>query len=417
MNINEERFKALRSDIRGGLDVTSSVGDTELVRHIENRILHDVELAGLTSREKHTLVRKIYNSFRGLDVLQPLIDDPTVTEIMINSHREIFVERAGEVIRVPDQFESRERLEDLIQTIVAGVNRIVNEASPIVDARLRDGSRVNIVLPPVALKGPTMTIRKFPERPMTMDDFIRLGVLDGETAAMLKDLVRSKYNIFISGGTGSGKTTFLNALSQFIPSSERIITIEDSAELQIVTVPNLVSMETRNANTEGKGEITIRDLIRSSLRMRPNRIVVGEVRGSEALEMLQAMNTGHDGSLSTGHANNIRDMVNRLETMVLSGAELPLGVVRQQISSAIDIFVHLSRLRDKSRRVLEISEVIGFQNGEVALNPLYRFQEHGESKGQIIGGLERCGEGLQHTLKLQMAGIKPEGWHRRGVSV
>lgn len=416
MNMNEERFKALRADIRNGLDVTSSVKDADLVRHIENRILHDVELAGLTSREKHALVRKIFNSFRGLDVLQPLIDDPTVTEIMINSHREIFVERAGEVMQVPDQFESRERLEDLIQTIVAGVNRIVNEASPIVDARLKDGSRVNIVLPPVALKGPTMTIRKFPERPMTMDDLIRMGALDAETAAMLKDLVRSKYNIFISGGTGSGKTTFLNALSQFIPSSERIITIEDSAELQIVTVPNLVSMETRNANTEGKGEITIRDLIRSSLRMRPNRIVVGEVRGSEALDMLQAMNTGHDGSLSTGHANNIRDMVSRLETMVLGGAELPLGVVRQQISSAIDIFVHLSRMRDKSRRVLEISEVIGFENGEVTLNPLYRFQERGESKGRIVGGLERCGEGLQHTLKLQMAGINPESWHRGGVS-
>ncbi|SPY20380.1 Flp pilus assembly protein, ATPase CpaF [Paenibacillus polymyxa] len=416
MNMNEEQFKALRADIRNGLDVTSSVKDTDLVRHIEKRILHDVELASLTSREKHALVRKIFNSFRGLDVLQPLIDDPTVTEIMINSHREIFVERAGEVIQVSDQFESRERLEDLIQTIVAGVNRIVNEASPIVDARLKDGSRVNIVLPPVALKGPTMTIRKFPERPMTMDDLIRIGALNTESAAMLKDLVRSKYNIFISGGTGSGKTTFLNALSQFIPSSERIITIEDSAELQIVTVPNLVSMETRNANTEGKGEITIRDLIRSSLRMRPNRIVVGEVRGSEALDMLQAMNTGHDGSLSTGHANNIRDMVSRLETMVLGGAELPLGVVRQQISSAIDIFVHLSRLRDKSRRVLEISEVIGFENGEVRLNPLYRFQERGESKGQIVGELERCGVGLQHTLKLQMAGIKPESWHREGVS-
>ncbi len=416
MNMNEEQFKVLRADIRNGLDVTSSVKDTDLVRHIEKRILHDVELASLTSREKHALVRKIFNSFRGLDVLQPLIDDPTVTEIMINSHREIFVERAGEVIQVPDQFESRERLEDLIQTIVAGVNRIVNEASPIVDARLKDGSRVNIVLPPVALKGPTMTIRKFPERPMTMDDLIRMGALNIEAAAMLKDLVRSKYNIFISGGTGSGKTTFLNALSQFIPSSERIITIEDSAELQIVTVPNLVSMETRNANTEGKGEITIRDLIRSSLRMRPNRIVVGEVRGNEALDMLQAMNTGHDGSLSTGHSNNIRDMVSRLETMVLGGAELPLGVVRQQISSAIDIFVHLSRLRDKSRRVLEISEVIGFENGEVTLNPLYRFQEHGESKGQIVGELERCGGGLQHTLKLQMAGIKPEIWHKGGVS-
>ncbi len=415
--MNEGQFKALRADIRNGLDVTSSVKDTDLVRHIEKRILNDAELASLTSREKHALVRKMFNSFRGLDVLQPLIDDPTVTEIMINSHREIFVERAGEVIQVPEQFESRERLEDLIQTIVAGVNRIVNEASPIVDARLKDGSRVNIVLPPVALKGPTMTIRKFPERPMTMDDLIRMGALDAEAAAMLKDLVRSKYNIFISGGTGSGKTTFLNALSQFIPSSERIITIEDSAELQIVTVPNLVSMETRNANTEGKGEITIRDLIRSSLRMRPNRIVVGEVRGSEALDMLQAMNTGHDGSLSTGHANNIRDMVSRLETMVLGGAELPLGVVRQQISSAIDIFVHLSRLRDKSRRVLEISEVIGFENGEVTLNPLYRFRESGESKGKIIGGLERCGGGLQHTLKLQMAGIKPESWLREGVSV
>ncbi|MFK4300169.1 pilus assembly protein CpaF [Paenibacillus sp. RC254] len=415
--MNEERFRALRADIRGGLDVTSSVGDAELVRHIENRILHDTELAGLTSREKHALVRKIFNSFRGLDVLQPLIDDPTVTEIMINSHREIFVERAGEVIQAPDQFESRERLEDLIQTIVAGVNRIVNESSPIVDARLKDGSRVNIVLPPVALKGPTMTIRKFPERPMTMDDLIRMGALDAEAAHMLKDLVRSKYNIFISGGTGSGKTTFLNALSQFIPPSERIITIEDSAELQIVTVPNLVSMETRNANTEGKGEITIRDLIRSSLRMRPNRIVVGEVRGSEALDMLQAMNTGHDGSLSTGHANNIRDMVSRLETMVLGGADLPLGVVRQQISSAIDIFVHLSRLRDKSRRVLEISEVTGFENGEVILNPLYRFQERGESKGRIVGRLECCGEGLQHTLKLQMAGMKPESWSRGEASV
>lgn len=417
MNINEEQFKVLRADIRGGLDVTSSIGDADLARHIENRILHDAELAGLTSREKHTLVRKVFNSFRGLDVLQPLIDDPTVTEIMVNSHREIFVERAGEVIQVPEQFESRERLEDLIQTVVAGVNRIVNEASPIVDARLKDGIRVNIVLPPVALKGPTMTIRKFPERPMTMEDLIRIDALDEEAAAMLKDLVRSKYNIFISGGTGSGKTTFLNALSQFIPPSERIITIEDSAELQIVTVPNLVSMETRNANTEGKGEITIRDLIRSSLRMRPNRIVVGEVRGSEALDMLQAMNTGHDGSLSTGHANNIRDMVSRLETMVLGGADLPLGVVRQQISSAIDVFVHLSRLRDKSRRVLEISEVIGFENGEVTLNPLYRFQERRESKGRIVGGLERCGEGLYHTLKLQMAGIKPESWHRREASV
>lgn len=403
--VNEEWFRMLRSDIRAGLDVTSSVDDSDLVRHIENRVLFDPQLVGLTSKEKHVLVRRVFDSFRGLDVLQPLVDDSKVTEIMINSHREIFVEREGDVIQLPVAFESSERLEDIIQVIVARVNRIVNESSPIVDARLKDGSRVNIVLPPIALKGPTMTIRKFPEKPMTMDDLVRLDVLNEEVAQTLQALVRSKYNIFISGGTGSGKTTFLNALSQYISSSERVITIEDSAELQIVTVPNLVSMETRNANTEGKGEVSIRDLIRSSLRMRPNRIVVGEVRGAEALDMLQAMNTGHDGSLSTGHSNSIRDMVSRLETMVLSGAELPLGVVRQQISSAIDIFVHLSRLRDKSRRVLEISEVTGYENGEVVLNSLYRFREHGESEGRITGELEPCGEGLQHTEKLQMAGM------------
>lgn len=324
---------------------------------------------------------------------------------MINSHEEIFIEEEGMIRRLPLAFESGSRLEDIIQIIVSGVNRVVNESSPIVDARLQDGSRVNIVLPPAALKGPAMTIRKFPETPMTMEELVRREALSEEAAELLRILVAAKYNIFISGGTGSGKTTFLNALSQFIPPQERVITVEDSAELQIVTVPNLVSLETRNANTEGRGEITIRDLIRTSLRMRPNRIVVGEVRGAECLDMLQAMNTGHDGSLSTGHSNSALDMLSRLETMVLSAADLPVTVVRQQISSAINIFVHLSRLRDRSRRVMEISEVAGIRSGEVILNPLYEFRESGEQDGRVQGRLEVCGNPLLHTDKLRMAGI------------
>ncbi|MBY0219313.1 CpaF family protein [Paenibacillus illinoisensis] len=400
----EEQFQNMRREVREGLDLTSSAGDKELWQGIERKVLSDPELSDLTSGERHALVQRLFDSFRGLDILQPLVDHPDITEIMINSHREIFVEQEGEVSQIQLEFESRERLEDIIQMIVSGVNRIVNESSPIVDARLKDGSRVNIVLPPIALKGPTMTIRKFPSEPMTMSDLIGKGALHEEAAELLQQLVRSKFNIFIGGGTGSGKTTFLNALSQFIPPDERIITIEDSAELQIVTVPNLVSLETRNANTEGKGEISIRDLIKSSLRMRPNRIVIGEVRGAEALDMLQAMNTGHDGSLSTGHANNISDMISRLETMVLSGAELPISVVRQQISSAIDIFVHLSRLRDRSRRVTEISEVIGMKDGEVLLNPLFRFQERDEREGRIIGGLVQVGK-LKQVEKIQMAGL------------
>lgn len=400
----EEQFQNMRREVRAGLDLTSSAGDKELWQGIERKVLSDPELSDLTSGERHALVQRLFDSFRGLDILQPLVDHPDITEIMINSHREIFVEQEGEVSQIQLEFESRERLEDIIQMIVSGVNRIVNESSPIVDARLKDGSRVNIVLPPIALKGPTMTIRKFPSEPMTMSDLIGKGALHEEAAELLQQLVRSKFNIFIGGGTGSGKTTFLNALSQFIPPDERIITIEDSAELQIVTVPNLVSLETRNANTEGKGEISIRDLIKSSLRMRPNRIVIGEVRGAEALDMLQAMNTGHDGSLSTGHANNISDMISRLETMVLSGAELPISVVRQQISSAIDIFVHLSRLRDRSRRVTEISEVIGMKDGEVLLNPLFLFQERDEREGRIIGGLVQVGK-LKQVEKIQMAGL------------
>ncbi|MBW4083430.1 CpaF family protein [Paenibacillus sp. S150] len=402
--MDEEMFRSLRSDIRSGLDLTSAVGNRELTEFIERTVLARDSLRHLTAQEKHTLVKKLFDSFRGLDVLQPLVDNPAITEIMINSHNEIFIEEDGQIRRLPLAFESRGRLEDIIQSVVSGVNRVVNDSSPIVDARLKDGSRVNIVLPPVALKGPAMTIRKFPETPLTMGDLIRREALSAEAAELLQTLVMAKYNIFISGGTGSGKTTFLNALSQFIPPQERVITVEDSAELQIVTVPNLVSLETRNANTEGRGEITIRDLIRSSLRMRPNRIVVGEVRGAECLDMLQAMNTGHDGSLSTGHSNSARDMVSRLETMVLSAADLPVAVVRQQIGSAIDIFVHLSRLRDRSRRVTEICEVTGVQEGEVVLNPLYEFRETGELAGRVQGGLFPSGSPLLHTGKLRMAG-------------
>lgn len=403
--MNEEMFRKLRSEIRAGLDVTSAVGNRELNAYIERVILEMDSLRYLTAQEKHALIKKMFDSFRGLDVLQPLVDNPAITEIMINSHDEIFVEEDGVIRRLPMAFESRSRLEDIIQIVVSGVNRVVNDSTPIVDARLRDGSRVNIVLPPVALKGPAMTIRKFPETPMTMGELVRREAISGEAAELLQILVAAKYNIFISGGTGSGKTTFLNALSQFIPPQERVITVEDSAELQIVTVPNLVSLETRNANTEGRGEISIRELIRSSLRMRPNRIVVGEVRGAECLDMLQAMNTGHDGSLSTGHSNSAQDMLSRLETMVLSAADLPVAVVRQQIGSAIDIFVHLSRLRDRSRRVMEISEVAGLQDGEVKLNPLFVFRETGEVEGKVQGGLVPCGNPLVHTGKLTMAGI------------
>lgn len=410
--MTQDMFTLLRAEIRYGLDVTSALSDDQLLEYIERRVLEEGKLAELTAAEKRKWVRRLYDSFRGLDALQPLVDDRSVTEIMINNHEEIFVERNGEVCRLPVKFESREKLEDIIQSIVSGVNRVVNESSPIVDARLKNGSRVNIVMPPVALKGPTMTIRKFPERPVTMEQLVEWNSLSREAAGFLQMLVKGKYNIFISGGTGSGKTTFLNALSQYIPSDERVITIEDSAELQIVTVPNLVSLETRNANTEGKGQISVRDLIRSSLRMRPNRIVVGEVRGGEALDMLQAMNTGHDGSLSTGHANGTVDMISRLETMVLSGAELPLGVVRGQIASAIDIFVHLSRLRDRSRRVMEISEVSGIKDGEVILNHLYVFKEEAERDGKIVGQLTRTGNKLLHGDKLQMAGMTSDSFKK-----
>ncbi|WP_096270397.1 CpaF family protein [Paucisalibacillus globulus] len=383
-----------------------SISNEELIEYVEAAVFDLAKEEKLKSNDIKYLVERIFNAFRGYDVLQPLIDDKSITEIMVNNHKEVFIERDGRISQVDIKFESEQKLEDIIQAIVSRVNRVVNESSPIVDARLSDGSRVNVVLPPIALKGPVMTIRKFPEHPLTIDDLIAFQSISQEAADFLHKLVVSKYNIFISGGTGSGKTTFLNVLSNFIPTHERIITIEDSAELQIKNVPNLVSLETRNANTEGKGEITIRDLIKASLRMRPDRIIVGEVRGAEALDMLQAMNTGHDGSLSTGHANSTKDMLSRLETMVLNGAELPVGVIRKQISSAVEIMIHLMRLRDNTRKVVAISEVLDVVDGDVELNPLYEFVEEGETEnGKIIGKLVSTGNQMRNKSKAQLAGI------------
>ena len=333
--------------------------------------------------------------------------DDDITEVMINGPEDIFIEKKGCLQKLDQSFESESRLEDIVQKIVGLAGREVNQANPIVDTRLPDGSRVNVVLPPIARNGATVTIRKFSKTPMTIEQLIKFGSITQDIANVLEKLIRAKYNIFICGGTGSGKTTFLNALSNYIPKEERVITIEDSAELQIVGIDNLVSLETRNANASGAGQITIRDLIKSSLRMRPERIVVGEVRGAEALDMLQAMNTGHDGSLSTGHANSTKDMLSRLETMVLQGAEgLPLEAVRQQIASAIDIIIHLSRLRDHSRKTMEITEVIGYENGEIILNPLYRFEEDENSTLEKVSGtLKRTENPLQNDFKLRLAGI------------
>ena len=345
------------------------VSDSHLYREIDSALLGRKDLA---LREKLYLRSAVFDSFRRLDLLSELLDDGSVSEIMINSPSEIFVERKGRMERWQGSFQSEEQLADLIQQIVSRINRAVNTKSPIVDARLEDGSRVHVVLPPIALKGPTVTIRKFPE-PITMKKLIQLESLTEEASRFLQSLVRSSYNIFISGGTNSGKTTFLNALSQYIPKEERIITIEDSAELQIQSVENLVSLETRNANAEGEGAVSISDLIKASLRMSPNRIIVGEVRGKECLDMLNAMNTGHDGSISTGHANSSTDMLKRMETMVLSGADLPLPSIRNMIASAIEIMVHLGRTKDHKRRVLEISEVMGIENGEIKLNKLYQY--------------------------------------------
>ncbi|MBQ7976136.1 MAG: CpaF family protein [Clostridia bacterium] len=401
-----EYIKEIRALVSDRLDLTRDLSDDEIREVISNIIAEKSQEKYLTLVEKKAVMDGVFNSMRGLDVLQPLVDDPSVTEIMINGPDDVFIEQDGKLFKKNVSFGSDEKLQNVIQNIVAKVNRTVNESTPIVDARLQDGSRVNVVLPPIALNGPTVTIRKFPENPMTVQQLIAYKSITPEVAEFLERCVKAKYNIFISGGTGSGKTTFLNAMSNFIPYDERVITIEDSAELQIRGVDNLVRLETRNANMEGKGEITIRDLIKSSLRMRPERIVVGEVRGAEALDMLQAMNTGHDGSLSTGHANSTKDMLSRLETMVLTGAQIPLEAIRQQIASAVDIIIQLSRLRDKSRRTMEITEVLGFENGEIKLNPIYQFIETGEDENhKIIGSLQRTENAMVNTAKLASAGL------------
>ena len=409
--IDNKNLEIVRQKILNVLDHQQDCSDEMALQQIESIVLYSNEFRHITAGEKRKIVRKIYDGIRGYDVLQTLIDDPTITEIMVNSHDCIFIERKGSIERSKVQFDNEQKLIELIRSIVGKVNRVVTESSPIVDARLQDGSRVHVVLSPVALQGPTMTIRKFPEQPLTMRDLITLGTLSDEAAQFLKEVVQSKYNIFIGGGTGSGKTTILNVLTQSIPEDERIITIEDAAELQISHLPNLVRLETRNANLDGKGSISIRELIRASLRMRPNRIIVGEVRGGEAFDMLQAMNTGHDGSLSTGHANSSKDMITRLETMVLAGATLPIEVIRHQIVSAIDIVVHISRLRDKSRRVTEIHEVVGIKNGEVILQPIFLFMESDQSSlNQVVGSLQRTGYRLQNKMKFSSTGMEADKW-------
>ncbi len=388
----------------------SQINDDELEEKIEEIVLSRIGDMYCSIEQRVSIVQQVYSSIRGFGLLDSIISDDTITEVMINGPDNVFIEQNGRLFKMDKHFESQRKLEDVIQRIVGLAGREVNQANPICDTRLPDGSRVNVVLPPIALCGPTLTIRKFSKTPMTIEKLIQYGSITKEIADKLEILVRAKYNIFISGGTGSGKTTFLNALSNYIPKDERVITIEDSAELQITGVDNLVSLETRNANTSGAGQITIRDLIKSSLRMRPERIIVGEVRGGEALDMLQAMNTGHDGSLSTGHANSTQDMLSRLETMVLQGAEgLPLEAIKQQIASAVDIIIHLSRLRDKSRKTMEITEVVGVENGQIILNPLYKFEEDENSTlEKVSGSLKRTENKMVNDFKLKLAGIRTE---------
>lgn len=392
----------------------NKLSDEDLEEKVEEIVAQRLRDRYCSIEQTLSIIQQVYSSIRGFGLLDSIISDDTITEVMINGPDNIFIEQNGRLFKLDKQFESQRRLEDVIQRIVGLAGREVNQANPICDTRLPDGSRVNVVLPPIALCGPTLTIRKFSKTPMTMEKLIQYGSITQEIADVLELLVKAKYNIFIAGGTGSGKTTFLNALSNYIPKDERVITIEDSAELQITGVENLVSLETRNANASGAGQITIRDLIKSSLRMRPERIVVGEVRGGEALDMLQAMNTGHDGSLSTGHANSTEDMLSRLETMVLQGAAgLPLPAIRQQIASALDIIIFLSRLRDKSRKTMEICEVLGYESsadgGKILLNSLYQFVEDENSTlTKVSGKLTRTSNPMKNDFKLRLAGIKIE---------
>ena len=389
----EQEGLNLRKKLRERLDQTREVEDQEIYRQIDDLILEETRNRYVSLRRKEALRTELFNSIRKLDILQELIDDDSVTEIMVNGPEEVFVETEGRIRRWEKSFESREQLLELIRQIVSRVNRTVNTASPIVDARLEDGSRVHVVLEPVALNGPILTIRKFPD-PITMDRLLEYGSVTREAADLLKILAAARYNIFVSGGTGAGKTTFLNALSEFIPPEERVITIEDSAELKLAHIENLVRLETRNANGEGQGAIGIGMLIRAALRMRPDRIVIGEVRGQEAVDLLQAMNTGHDGSFCTGHANSCRDMLARLETMVLMGMELPLPAIRSQIASALDVMVHVARMRDRSRKVTAIEEVVGIENGEIVLRPLFSLDGEGELRK---AGDLRCQEKLRRA--------------------
>ena len=408
MQINEEEFV---DDIKRFVSENvslSKISDEELAERIDQIVTDRLKDIYCPIETKVSISQQVYSSIRGFGLLDSIISDDSITEVMINGPEKIFIEKKGRLTRLDKKFESQRKLEDVIQRIVGLAGREVNQANPICDTRLPDGSRVNVVLPPIALCGPTITIRKFSKEPMTINKLIEYGSITQEIADKLELLVKAKYNIFISGGTGSGKTTFLNALSNFIPKDERIITIEDSAELQIAGIDNLVSLETRNANASGAGQVTIRDLIKSSLRMRPERIIVGECRGGEALDMLQAMNTGHDGSLSTGHANSTEDMLSRLETMVLQGADgLPIEAIKQQIASAVDIIIHLSRLRDKSRKTMAITEVVGIKDGEIELNPLYEFKEDENSTmDKVSGRLVRTGNPLKNDYKLKLSGIK-----------
>jgi len=405
LNVAEWK-QTLRREILEVLDYGREMTDEEVFAQIDEVILQKNELRLLPVRVSHQLRNDLFDSLRRLDVLQGLLEDPGVTEIMINGPDSVFVEREGRLSKLETGFESEEKLKDVIQQIVAGCNRVVNEASPIVDARLAGGERVNIVLSPIALNGPIVTIRRFPDTPITMEGLIRYESITPQVAEFLRRLVTAGYNIFISGGPGSGKTTFLNVLSGFIPRDERVITIEDSAELQLQGIENLVRLETRNSNVEGCREITIRDLIKASLRMRPDRIVVGEVRGGETADMMQCLNTGHEGSMSTGHANSAKDMLARLENMILMAMEIPLEAIRRQIASGIDVIVHLGRLRDKSRRVLEIVEVVGYEKQEYCLNTLYQFEEEGEDEhGRVQGRLQEKAS-MVHTGKLKAAGLK-----------
>lgn len=394
MDINQELHQAVMSEI----DLTEDISDDELLEKIDVVLIREGKRRGMSVSERTRRRKELFDSFRRLDILQELVDDESITEIMVNGMEAIFLERAGIVSRWDKRFATSQSLENVIQQIVARVNRVVNTSSPIADARLEDGSRVNIVLPPAAPDGPILTIRKFSGTPLTMDRLIELGSITEEAADFMRKMVIAGYNIFISGGTGSGKTTFLNALSQYIPEQDRVITIEDSCELQLHGIPNLVRLEARNSNLEGENAITIRDLIRTSLRMRPNRIVVGEIRGPEALDMLQAMNTGHDGSLSTGHANSPEDMMARIETMVLMGGDLPISAIRGQIASALDIIVHLGRMRDGRRKVISIMEVLRVdEKGEIRSHALYRYDRE---KGTLVA------EGrLEARRKLEAAGL------------